>query len=149
MLHQVWEPTRSHFEPVFRGKLTSIVSTSLLPQQRAFFISMDEPGRFPFRSLSLNMLRRIPFEALIWVTALLILAFAGTGPGHFTLCPLKNAGFTFCPGCGLGSSVSFLLHGEFTASLQSHPLGFFAVIVLSFRIINLTKLYIQNYGKSY
>ena len=96
------------------------------------------------------MLKRIPFEALCWFTGLLLLAlFSTESNSHFTLCPLKNSGFNFCPGCGLGRSISLLFHGEFLASLDTHPLGIFALIILSFRIINLTKNYFQNYGKSY
>jgi hypothetical protein len=94
------------------------------------------------------MLRRIPIELLTWTSGLLLLAMFETGE-HFTLCPLKNAGWNFCPGCGLGQSISHIFHGQVEASLKTHPLGIFAVIILSFRIINLTKLYIQSYGKSY
>jgi hypothetical protein len=95
------------------------------------------------------MLKRVPVEALVWTLALILLAVVDTGSTHFTICPLKNAGFDFCPGCGLGSSASQALHGNFRESLHTHPLGIFAVIILSFRIVNLTKLYIRNYGKSY
>lgn len=94
------------------------------------------------------MLRRIPFEALIWASGLIALAMSSSET-HFTLCPLQNAGLEFCPGCGLGRSIGLFFRGQFQASLQAHPLGIFAVIVLSFRIVNLTKLYIRNYGKSY
>lgn len=94
-------------------------------------------------------LRRFPFEALIWFSGLLVLYLNPVGDSHFTICPLKNAGFDFCPGCGLGTAVSLLLHGEVVDSLHAHPLGIFALIILSFRIVNLTKLYFQNYGKSY
>ncbi|MEX2232255.1 MAG: DUF2752 domain-containing protein [Cyclobacteriaceae bacterium] len=68
---------------------------------------------------------------------------------HFSLCPLKNAGWDLCPGCGLGMSISLLFHGQISESFQAHPLGIFALIILSFRIIDLTKQYLQNYGKSY
>jgi hypothetical protein len=97
------------------------------------------------------MLKRIPLEGLCWLTGLLLLAFIDlhSASTHFALCPIKNAGFDFCPGCGLGKSVSFLFHGDLQESFNTHPLGIFAVIILSFRIINLTKQYLQNYGKSY
>jgi hypothetical protein len=94
------------------------------------------------------MQKRIPLEALVWLTGLFFLAVFNTD-SHFSLCPLQNAGLTFCPGCGLGRSISLLFQGQFSASLRTHPLGICALIILSFRIINLTKLYIQNYGKSY
>lgn len=95
------------------------------------------------------MLKRFPIEALVWAAGLIVLAVADAGSPHFTVCPLGNAGLDFCPGCGLGRSVSHALHGDLRESLQAHPLGIFAIIVLSFRIANLTKLYIRNYGKSY
>ncbi len=95
------------------------------------------------------MLKRFPVEALIWLSGLLILATLDTGNGHITLCPLANAGLSFCPGCGLGRSIALFFDGRFTESVKMHPLGIFAVIVLSFRIINLTKHYLQHYGKSY
>lgn len=94
------------------------------------------------------MLKRIPWEGFVWLGGLTALALL-SGEAHFSLCPLKNAGLGFCPGCGLGRSISLLFRGEFQASLQAHPLGIFAVIILSFRIVNLTKLHIRNYGKSY
>ena len=95
------------------------------------------------------MLKRIPLEAVIWLTGLLLLFFMDTGSDHLSLCPLKNAGIDFCPGCGLGRSVALFFKGELSASLKTHPLGIFAVTVLSFRIIKLTKQFIENYGKSY
>lgn len=94
-------------------------------------------------------LKSIPFEAICWLSALICLGFADASAAHLTLCPLQNAGFSFCPGCGLGRSVSLLFEGDIVASLLMHPLGIFAVIVLSLRIVDLTKQYLQHYGKSY
>ena len=95
------------------------------------------------------MLKPIPVEAIVWTTGLALLACMDIGTDHFSLCPLKNAGLDLCPGCGLGKSISLLFHGQLYDSLRAHPLGIFAVPVLSFRIVNLTKLYFRNYGKSY
>ncbi|MEX1241174.1 MAG: DUF2752 domain-containing protein [Cyclobacteriaceae bacterium] len=94
-------------------------------------------------------LKYLPFEAICWFGALALLGFSDTTAHHFSLCPLKNAGFAFCPGCGLGRSVTLLFHGDIAASFEMHPLGIFAVIVLSFRIVDLTRQYLQYYGKSY
>lgn len=94
-------------------------------------------------------MKRLPLEAIVWTTGLILLATLESGSNHFSLCPLKLAGFTWCPGCGLGNSITLLLHGKFTESFNAHPLGIFALVILSFRIISLTKLYVQNYGKSY
>lgn len=95
-------------------------------------------------------IKRLPVEALIWFCALIALAINDTAASHYSVCPIRQAGFTICPGCGLGRSVTYLFHGEILTSLQTHPLGVFAVIVLSFRIVQLTKHYFQfDYGKSY
>src|SRR5688572_10139926 len=83
-----------------------------------------------------NMKRigRLPWEAIIWLSGLVALAiFKPENDAHFTLCPLNNLGFDFCPGSGLGRSISFFFHGEVYQSLKTHPLGIFAVTVLSFR----------------
>ncbi len=70
--------------------------------------------------------------------ALLLLAIMPPTDAHYSLCPLNAVGINFCPGCGLGHSISWLFHGNLTASFNSHPLGIFAVIVLISRIIKLT-----------
>ena len=94
-------------------------------------------------------MKRLPLEAIVWMTGLVLLATLDSGSSHLSLCPLKLAGITWCPGCGLGNSIALLLHGHVTDSFKTHPLGLFALVILSFRIISLTKLYLQNYGKSY
>lgn len=130
---------------MFRGNLISHFKFHRKPfaPQKAFL--------FPFlancRYLS-GMLKRFPFEALFWLTSLAVLAMLDTDTSHFSICPLKNIGFDFCPGCGLGTAISLLFHGRLQDSFSAHPLGVFTAIVLSYRIIDLTKLYIR-YGKSY
>lgn len=39
------------------------------------------------------MLKRVPLEAITWIAGLVMLACLDSGNNHFTLCPLKNAGF--------------------------------------------------------
>ncbi|MCH7770008.1 MAG: DUF2752 domain-containing protein [Bacteroidetes bacterium] len=90
----------------------------------------------------------IGFEAAVWISALLYLAFVHhPGETHFTICPIGNLGFDFCPGCGLGNSISYIFNGEYIQSFQSHPLGIFALAVLLFRIIYLIKYNRRIYGK--
>lgn len=96
------------------------------------------------------MLKALPVEALTWMLGLLSLAVLPVPEGdHVTICPLHHLGFAWCPGCGLGRSISLLFHGEAMRSLEVHPLGIFAVIILSFRIFQLTKHYLTAYGKSH
>jgi hypothetical protein len=87
-------------------------------------------------------------EALIWMAAIIFLTLTVPSEStHFTICPFSAMGIDFCPGCGLGRSVSFLLHGDITNSLSVHPLGIFALIVLTTRIISLIKMNWSSYGK--
>jgi hypothetical protein len=86
----------------------------------------------------------LSIEAYIWIAGLITLAFLTPDESHFTLCPLANMGFEYCPGCGLGKSISFLFHGHIMESFNAHPLGIFAVGVLVFRIFSLCK---QSYYK--
>jgi hypothetical protein len=61
---------------------------------------------------------------------------------HYSFCLFKVLGFNFCPGCGLGHSISYLFHGEVRASLSAHPLGIFAVIIILLRIFKLFQLHL-------
>jgi len=80
------------------------------------------------------------FEAIIWLSALISLFLINPfSENHFSLCPIKNMGFSFCPGCGLGHSVSFLLHGNLSESFHSHWFGIPATMILIHRIFTLFK----------
>lgn len=71
------------------------------------------------------------FEPLIWFGALLWLGLSDPQPySDFTLCPLKNLGIHDCPGCGLGRSISYALHGDLYRSFLTHLLGIPAIFVL-------------------
>jgi hypothetical protein len=96
-----------------------------------------------------RFIKQLPLEALVWFTGMIALVFYEPTQNHISICPLDQLGFDFCPGCGLGRSISFLFHGEIIQSLVTHPLGIFAVIVLSFRIVHLLKLYLKFYGTRY
>ncbi len=88
------------------------------------------------------------FEALIWIVGLFFLAFINTPADvHFTACPLANLGLDFCPGCGLGNSISYIFHGDLISSFNSHPLGLFAIIMLITRIIHLLQFNWSRNGK--
>ncbi len=78
-------------------------------------------------------------EAFIWISALFLLAIHSPAEHHYSFCPFKNLGWEFCPGCGLGRSISYLFRGELGHSLQCHPLGIFAMLVLTLRIFMVFK----------
>jgi hypothetical protein len=76
------------------------------------------------------------FELIFWIGGLVYLAILPE-QNHFSFCPLKNAGFQFCPGCGIGNSISLIFHLKIFESFKAHPLGLFAFIIIILRIIQL------------
>ena len=91
-----------------------------------------------------------PLEFLFFASALVALYFANIHGSQYLLCPLKALKISFCPGCGLGHSLHFIMHGHFKLAWQAHPIGFFAFPVIIYRIITLIpKLTLKktNYAK--
>jgi hypothetical protein len=82
---------------------------------------------------------RFPLEMLIWVCGLAYLALLQPTLPATTFCVWKLAGLSACPGCGLGHSVALLLHGDLSGSVNTHPLGPCALIILLVRIFSLGK----------
>ena len=76
-------------------------------------------------------------EAVIWIVALMALAFTNPSDHHYTLCPFHNLGWEFCPGCGIGRSISYAFHLQFERSFLAHPMGIPAVAILVHRIIRV------------
>jgi hypothetical protein len=78
------------------------------------------------------------FELVFWATALIALAFADpAGPPHFSLCPFKALGISWCPGCGIGHAILWLFYGSITNSLHAHWLGIPALGGILYRIYTL------------
>ena len=86
-----------------------------------------------------NLYRQIPIELLFFSIGLLLLYFINPNKTHASICPLTNLGFDFCPGCGFGRSLYFLMHFQFSKSWAIHPLGFLGFAVITFRIYTLTR----------
>lgn len=87
----------------------------------------------------MKYIKSFPVELTFWVLALVLLATANPHEHHFSLCPLANLGFDWCPGCGLGRSITALFHGDLNASLAHHWLGIPALIMIGYRIYELSK----------
>jgi len=95
-----------------------------------------------------NFIRKIEWEGIFWLCGLIYLMFINPyKEQHFTLCPFHNIGISFCPGCGLGRSISFVYHLDFINSLHTHPLGISALILISYRMIILIKRTINNFNQ--
>lgn len=96
----------------------------------------------------MKIIKRLPFELLFWITALLLLGTAEldkhSAEAHFTLCPLANMGFTWCPGCGIGKSIGHLLQGNIQESLNEHWFGIPALLIIVSRIVVLIKMNLKN-----
>jgi hypothetical protein len=83
-------------------------------------------------------LLRKNFELIFWVVAIIALAVANpANQPQYTLCPLKLMGITWCPGCGIGHAISWLLHGNIARSWQAHCLGIPALLLIISRIFVL------------
>ncbi|MBK7381590.1 MAG: DUF2752 domain-containing protein [Ignavibacteriales bacterium] len=83
--------------------------------------------------------RNLNIELIFWMAGLIYLAFSPlNSESHFTICPLKNLGFDYCPGCGLGSSIINIFHLKILQSFSIHPLGLPALIIIIFRIAELS-----------
>ena len=100
---------------------------------------MEVKIKFIYRLLRDNM------EAIIWLTALIILAFSAPWNQHHSLCIFNNLGFKYCPGCGLGHSISYFFRGDIVTSFNTHPLGIPAVGMLLFRSVHLLNKSLKKY----
>lgn len=74
------------------------------------------------------------FEWIALISGLLLMAMMDPMNQASSLCLIDWLGFEFCPGCGLGTSISFAARGELSASLNAHPLGLLAVVIILGRV---------------
>lgn len=93
--------------------------------------------------------RMAHLEAAFWFVAIVALALTNPVNDHASLCPAKALNIGFCPGCGLGTSISWLFRGQISESFASHPMGILAVIILSFRVFKLLQKDITFKPKNY
>lgn len=113
-------------------------------ETRSFLIAVTNncEGRRPVY-MHIEQIKRFvttfPLEAIIWFSGLVILACADpVQDAHISLCPIAYLGYDFCPGCGLGRSITLLFHGSLDSSLRTHPLGIIAAGMLIQRTVQLT-----------
>jgi uncharacterized membrane protein len=96
----------------------------------------------------MNRLSHIPAELIFWIAALVLLAAAEPVPpqdvNHFTFCPLASMGLSWCPGCGLGRSITQLFHGHVQESMHYHWLGIPAVLIIGWRVIVLGNVQLKR-----
>jgi hypothetical protein len=74
------------------------------------------------------------FEWMALTAGLLLMALLDPFAEAATLCPVERLGFEFCPGEGLGRSISHAFRGDFLASISMHPAGILAILIIIGRI---------------
>ncbi len=87
------------------------------------------------------------WEATFWLSGFIFLAMIDPSKAHLSLCPLHYLN-VYCPGCGLGRSITYLLRGEVVDSFQTHPLGGVATLVLVHRILQLGMASVRQLRRS-
>ena len=103
------------------------------------------PASSNLSSKIFGYIRLIGLEGFIWITALFYFAFfVNPFETHFTICPLSNAGFEHCPGCGLGNSITLFFHGYFIESFDTHILGIPALLIIFHRIYSIIKFNLKK-----
>lgn len=78
-------------------------------------------------------------ELYLWLTGLITLALMQPDGKHlFSFCAFSY--FTdWCPGCGLGHAIAYLVRGELMASWEAHPLAMPVIAMLSWRCMELLR----------
>lgn len=96
-----------------------------------------------------GLIRKIEWEGVLWFTALIYLCFVNPYQTQsFTFCLFHNLGIDFCPGCGLGRSISFLYYADIINSFKTHPFGILALLLISYRTAILAIKTYNNFHKT-
>ena len=74
-------------------------------------------------------------EWFVFSAGLILLAVMSPENAGTSLCFFETIGISFCPGEGLGHSISYTFRGNFSSAFQAHLAGPAAVIILTGRII--------------
>lgn len=83
-------------------------------------------------------------EAFFWVAAIVALALTSPVDQCYSLCIFHNLGIHWCPGCGLGHSISWLFRGDIVASFNAHPLGIPAMLIIAHRVYAIIRNNVKN-----
>ncbi|MEN9686181.1 MAG: hypothetical protein RLZZ28_1967 [Bacteroidota bacterium] len=84
-------------------------------------------------------------ELFFWLISLTLLFFLPADQSSTSLCLFSLLGFGHCPGCGLGHSIHYALRMNMAASINHHPMGIFAVLIIFNRIKQLIHLLIKKH----
>lgn len=78
------------------------------------------------------------FEVLAFSAGLLLLALMNPEGNHsISFCLFDLIGIPYCPGEGLGHSISYFFRGHISSSLEANLLGPLAIFIIGRRIFHL------------
>lgn len=83
-------------------------------------------------------------EWIVFSLGLILLAMMAPDESRHSLCLFEWIGIEFCPGEGLGHSISYTFRGNIEAALESHFAGPAAVLILILRILFIWKDMIRS-----
>lgn len=88
------------------------------------------------------------FEIIAFSAALVALALMNPeAAGGETYCLFEQLGITFCPGEGLGHSISYTFRGEISNALGANVLGPLSIAIIGWRIGYLFNRRLQSIRK--
>lgn len=76
-------------------------------------------------------------EWIVFSVGLIALALMNPENTGTSFCFFDFIGIGFCPGEGLGHSISYTFRGEWDAAIKAHFFGPFAVLILLLRILQI------------
>lgn len=79
------------------------------------------------------------FEWVFLVGAIGVMALMDPTTDAASWCLYEWLGISFCPGEGLGHSIAWFFRGDWTNAWEAHPVGPFAVFIMSGRVIYLLR----------
>lgn len=84
-------------------------------------------------------------EWVVFACGLILLGFMSPENTGISFCFFDFIGIEFCPGEGLGHSISYTFRGDFSSAMEAHLAGPAAIIILSARIMYIWRnLYNQS-----
>lgn len=90
------------------------------------------------RSWDMRLIKK-HLEWMVFSAGLLLLAFMNPENAGTSLCFFEWVGINFCPGEGLGHSITHTFRGDISKAFQAHMAGPAAVFILSGRVIYIWK----------
>jgi hypothetical protein len=83
-------------------------------------------------------------EPIFWIAGLVFLALQNPSSTFASMCLFDILGLYDCPGCGMGTAISYLFDGQVIQSIQTHYLGIPVVLAIVIRVYQIAKLRVNK-----